>query len=73
MSDPSEPRLRRTPVPPTPDQPLWEPIRNATNALGFRRYRRFGDDPKGGRGCGCAAIGLGVLALIALLRRLPRR
>jgi hypothetical protein len=73
MSDPDDPALRRTAVPPTSDQSLWVTIRNATNALGFRRYRRVGDGAEGGRGCGCAAIGLGVLGLIALLRRLRRR
>jgi hypothetical protein len=33
--------LKRTAVPPTPDQALWVAIRNSTNALGFEQYNRF--------------------------------
>ena len=35
--------LKRTAVPPTPDQALWVAIRNSTNALGFDNYSRFID------------------------------
>jgi hypothetical protein len=33
--------LKRTAVPPTPDQSLWVAIRNSTNAIGFENYNRF--------------------------------
>jgi hypothetical protein len=33
--------LRRTAVPPTPDQALWVAIRRSTNAIGFDNYSRF--------------------------------
>ena len=55
--------LQRSNIGPTPDQPLWKVIRTTADALSFDRYPSYVEPM-----VRAAAIGLGLLALVVLLR-----